>query len=280
MERVVEHHPWIETITRFGWVSKGIVYALMGLLAVAIARSDAPEEDASPEGALSVVLERPFGRPLLGVVGVGLVLYSVWRLLSVALQRGADPRAWLHRIGYAFSGTFYAVLAWTAIRSALADDDPDRSTTVERISTELLGSGLGRLAVLVGGAIIIGVGLYFAKQAVTRDFRDELDLSGVGPFEARAVDLLGVVGHVGRSLVTILVGVFVALACLRSDPNEARGFDRSLRHVAGHPVGAALVLAAAVGLVLYGAFCLVSLRHRDLVSYRHRDLVENSGGDR
>lgn len=273
VEQVVERHPWIETVTRFGWGAKGLVYAVMGVLAVAIARSQAPDEDASPEGALSVVLERPFGRPLLGVVGVGLVLYAVWRLLSVVLQRGADLDAWLHRVGYAFSATFYAVLAWTAIRSALANDDPDRSTTVERISAELLGSGLGRLAVLIGGAIAIGAGLYFAQQAVTRDFLDELDLSSAGPLEARAVELLGVVGHVGRSLVTILVGVFVGLASLRADPNEARGFDRSLRHVAGHPVGAALVLTAAVGLVLYGAFCLVSLRHRDLVD-------TNSGGGR
>ncbi len=272
VERVVERHPWIETVTRLGWGAKGLVYALMGGLAVAIARSQAPDEDASPEGALSVVLQRPLGRPLLGVVGAGLVLYAVWRLLSVALQRGTDPDAWLHRLGYAFSGIFYSVLAWTAIRSALANDDPDRSTTVERISAELLGSGVGRFAVLIGGAVTIGAGLYFAKQAVTRDFRDELDLSDAGPFEARAVDLLGVVGHAGRSLVTILVGVFVGLASLHADPNEARGFDRSLRHVASQPGGAALVLAAAVGLVLYGAFCLVSLRHRDL--------VENSGGDR
>jgi hypothetical protein len=272
VEQVVDRHPWITTVTRFGWGAKGIVYAVMGLLAVAIALSHAPEEDASPEGALSVVLERPFGRPLLGVVSIGLVLYALWRLLSVVLERGADLHAWLNRVGYAFSGTFYAVLAWSAIRSTLANDDPGRSTTVEQLSTELLGSGPGRLAVLVGAAIIVGVGLYFAKQAVTRDFRDELDLSGIGPLEARAVDLLGVIGHIGRSLVTILVGVFVGLACLRADPNEARGFDRSLRHVAGHPLGAALVLTAAVGLVLYGAFCLVSLRHRDL--------VENSGGGR
>lgn len=100
---------------------------------------------------------------------------------------------------------------------------------------------------------------------MTCDFRDELDRSSAGPLEAGAIDLLGVVGHVGRSLVTILVGLFVGLASLQADPSEARGFDRSLRHVAGHPAGATLVLIAAVGLVLYGAFCLVSLRHRDLV---------------
>lgn len=272
VQRVVERHPWIETVTQFGWGAKGLVYAVMGVLAVAIARSQAPDEDASPEGALSVVLERSFGRPLLGAVGVGLVLYAMWRLLSVALQHGTDLRAWLHRVGYAFSATFYTVLAWTAFRSALADDDPERSTTVERISAELLGSGVGRLVVLVGGVITIGVGLYFAKQAASRDFRDELDLSRAGPLETRIIDVLGVLGLGGRSLVTILVGVFVGLASLRADPNEARGFDGSLRHVAGHPDGAALVMAAALGLVLYGAFCLVSLRHRDL--------VDNSGGVR
>ena len=85
----------------------------------------------------------------------------VWRLLSVVLQRGTDSQAWLHRVGYGFSGTLFAILAWTAVRSAMADDEPDRSTTIERISAELLGSGLGPVAVLIGGAITMGVGLVF-----------------------------------------------------------------------------------------------------------------------
>lgn len=273
VEQVVERHPWIETVTRFGWGAEGLVYAVMGVLAVAIARSDEPEEDASPEGALSVVLERPLGQPLLGLVGVGLVLYVAWRLLSVVLQRGTYSRAWLHRVGYAFGGTFVAILAWTAVRNAMADDDPDRSTTIERISAELVGSGLGSVAILIGGAITIGLGLYFAHRALTCDLRDELDMSRAAPLEARAVDPFRVVGHVDRSLVTIFVGIFVGVASLRADPSEARDFDSSLRHVAAHPGGAALVLTAAVGLVLCGVFCLVSFCQHKLVD-------TTSGGDR
>jgi hypothetical protein len=265
VEEVVARHPWIETVTRLGWLAKGVVYALMGVLALAIARLDPSSEDASPEGALSLVLERPGGRYLLGAVGVGLALYAAWRLLSVVLERRDGGEGWLHRAGYLFSGAFYAVLAVTAIRSALAGHDPERSTTVERVSSSLLGSSVGRWLVLLGGLIVIGVAGYFVRQAIGLRFRDELDLAGAGRGERRLIDVAGVTGHLGRGVVTFLVGVFVTVAAVRVDPDEARGFDRALRSVAETSWGPFVVGAAAVGLLTYGLFCLVSLRHRELV---------------
>jgi hypothetical protein len=265
VEEVVERHPWIETVARLGWLSKGVVYGLMGVLAFAIARLEPGSEDASPEGALSLVLERPGGRYLLGAVGVGLALYSAWRLLSVVLERRDGLEGWLHRLGYLFSGVFYGLLTVTAIRSALAGHDPERSTTVERVSSSLLGSSVGRWLVLIGGLIVIGVAGYFIREAVGRRFRDELDLGDAGKGERRLIDIVGVTGHLGRGLVTFLVGLFVTVAAVRVDPDEARGFDRALRSVAETSWGTYVVGAAAIGLITYGLFCLVSLRHRDLV---------------
>jgi hypothetical protein len=262
---VVEEHPWLERVVRSGWVAKGIVYALMGIIAFAIARADAPAEDASPEGALSLVIEQPAGRALLGVVGAGLVLYALWRFVSVAVQRGSSLNAWLHRIGYAVSGAFYVVLSVTALRAAIAGSDPDRSTMVERTSASLLQSEVGRWVCLALGLVIIGVAVAFAHHAITRSFLDELDMSDASRHEALAITVLGVAGHLGRSAVTGLVGIFIAAASIQADPTEARGFDRSLRHVAGSMWGTALVTLAAIGLLTYGVFCIASLRRRVLV---------------
>jgi type IV secretory pathway VirB2 component (pilin) len=264
VSEVTREHDWVEPVVRAGWAAKGVVYSLMGLLALSIARQQPAEEDASPEGALSVVLEQPFGRVLLAVLAVGLVLYSCWRVLTVALIRGSDVKDWLERIGYSFSAAFYAVLAVTAGRHALAGRDPERSSTVESLSSSVLGSTFGRVVVGAAGVIVIGVSLYFASKAVRRSFLENLTFEGASEGERHLVTTSGVVGWAGRAVVTFLVGLFVTIAAVQADPSQARGFDQSLRTVASSSWGTSVVLLAAVGLIVYGVYCLLSLRHREL----------------
>jgi Domain of Unknown Function (DUF1206) len=55
-----------------------------------------------------------------------------------------------------------------------------------------------------------------------------------------------------------LVGWLLIRAAVRFRPDDAKGFDGALREVTGSTPGAVLVGFAAVALVLYGLFCVVS----------------------
>jgi hypothetical protein len=267
VEQAVRNEPLIETVTQLGWIAKGLVYFLMGATAVGIARQQPTDDEASPKGALGRVLEQPGGRVLLGVLAVGLVLYCVWRILSVAVIRGHDLAAWLDRIGYAFSAVFYALLALVAGQTVLKGGTPGRDNTVERLSRSLMDTGAGRVVVVIGGIAVVVVGAYFViGKGIMRKFVD--DLSGVsrtgGDAIGRTLIVSGVAGWIGRGAVTVLVGVFLVRAAVQFDPADARGFDGSLRRVATSSWGSVLVWFCAVGLVLYGAFCLLSHRRRHL----------------
>ena len=74
----------------------------------------------------------------------------------------------------------------------------------------------------------------------------------------------GIVGWIGRGTVTILVGWFVLRAAITYDPSTARGFDRALREATTTTLGASLVWMSALGLLAYGAFCLLTFRRRTL----------------
>ena len=78
VDAAVRERPVIETITQLGWIAKGLVYLLMGATATSIARQRPTDDQASPKGALGQVLDQPGGRVLLGVLAVGLVLYTAW----------------------------------------------------------------------------------------------------------------------------------------------------------------------------------------------------------
>ena len=262
VEGAVDDRPWLKNLLRAGWLAKGVVYTLMGLTAVTIGRGKPTDDEASPEGAIGQLTEHSGGSALLIVLTVGLVLYAVWRLISAVIVNGSDADAWLHRIGYLFSASFYSLLALAAVRALTRGSDVEDPNTIERLSASALESSVGRWILLTAGLVVIGVGLYFViKKGLQRSFLDELDLAGCPEGERRLVRTSGTIGWIGRGFVTAAVGVFVVLAAWHADSSEARGFDRTLREVSSDSVGGWVVVAAGIGLIAYGIFCLLSMRH-------------------
>jgi len=270
VDDAVEENPWLERVFRFGWIAKAVVYTLMGVAAIQIARQDSGADgEASPEGSIAAIADAPVGRPLLAVLTIGLVLYIIWRILSVAVISGKGVREWGERVGYTFSGIFYLLLAYTAGKAAFTGVDPEESNTVESLSTSVMEMTGGRVMVGAAGLVTIGVGVFFiVHKGIQRSFADDLDGVQSDPRdnEAKRAALVvaGVIGWIGRGVVTVFVGFFLVRAAVRFDPNDARGFDQSLRQVAGTGLGSSVVFACAVGLVAYGVFCFLSYRFRSL----------------
>ncbi len=274
-EQFASDHPGVVRIGRLGWVAKGLVYGLTGVLGLVIGidawRGQSAEQsgsEASQTGAVAKIAEQPYGTALLWIVAIGLIMYSLWRLGSVLLPADNDVKAWLTRIGYFVSAVTYAVLAWTAIAfarhtgSASADGEDSR---VEKFTVDLMDHTLGRAAVFAIGGILIVMAAVFLYKAVTAEFRKDLMPGSVGPFSERAIIAIGRVGFLGRSAMMGLIGFFLVRAAVRFDPNDAQGLDGSLRKVADSAVGAWLVIGTGVGLLMYGAFCVISAPKQKLV---------------
>ena len=69
-------------------------------------------------------------------------------------------------------------------------------------------------------------------------------------------------GIAARGVVFALMGVFVLQAAIQADPQEARGLDGALESLQGQSYGPYLLGLAALGLVAYGAYCLLNARYR------------------
>jgi hypothetical protein len=78
------------------------------------------------------------------------------------------------------------------------------------------------------------------------------------------VHRLGQVGYLARGIVFGLVGVFVIKAAMDHQPGKADGFDVALQSVMDAPFGRFLLMAAAAGLVCFGAYCVAEARYRRL----------------
>jgi hypothetical protein len=70
-----------------GYVAKGTVLLLTGLL-IAIATLEAhPEESTGLDGALRALRDQPFGLYVLAAVGAGLICYGVYMVVRARLAK-------------------------------------------------------------------------------------------------------------------------------------------------------------------------------------------------
>ncbi len=108
-----------ETLARAGFVARGLIYAIIGVLAVKLAIGDGGKT-TNQTGALETIARQPFGQILLILVAIGLAGYSLWRLFRAVLGHGPeDSDSGFDRIAAFASGVAYAIICAIAIEILL-----------------------------------------------------------------------------------------------------------------------------------------------------------------
>ena len=133
--------PWIERLARLGFLARGLVYVLIGVLAIRVAFG-LGRRYADAGGVLRVLLAEPFGRVLLVVVAAGLLGFAAWQAAAAVFdleRQGARFSGWLARVGYAVSAFVHLALGVDALRLVVATRpgrsiDPVHYWTVRALS--------------------------------------------------------------------------------------------------------------------------------------------------
>ncbi|MFE9570586.1 DUF1206 domain-containing protein [Streptomyces sp. NPDC006692] len=259
-----------ETLTaagRAGFGARGLVYVLIGLLAIRIAMGSGGGE-ADRQGALREIAARPFGNVLLWALVAGFGGMALWRASRAVPVRGPRRKTG-SRLLDGGRALFYAFVCWgTAAFAAGRGGDGGGTGGGDAKSRDWTASALnlsyGRVLVAVAGCVVIGIGLTLAVRAALRRFLRQLDTGAMSPRTREIVTGLGVGGGVARGIVFAAAGLFVLVAAVRFDPNRAKGVDATLRSFAHTPAGPWLLVAVATGLILFGAFSFASARWRRL----------------
>ena len=272
-EEFARVHPGLVRFGRVGFLAKGLVYGLTGVLALAIGVEAAQgstttgDNEASQSGAIARIAENSFGTTVLIVVAAGLIVYSLWRIVSVILPAGNDVKAWFTRAGYLVSAVTYLALASTAIavvRQPGASGDSE-DNKVENFTRDLMDRSFGRAAVIMVGALLIAIAAAFVWKAVSASFTGQMLPGAVGPVSQRTIVVLGRIGWAGRAAMMALIGFFLISAAVTFEPQDAQGLDGSLRNATSSGPGTALVIAVGAGLLVFGVFCAISAPKQRLV---------------
>lgn len=261
--RNLTRHP-IETIARVGYGARGVVYALVGGLALLAALGTGGQTGGS-RSALATVLSQPLGQVWLVLIALGLLGFCIWRILESltdADRHGTGLKGITLRMAHFVSGLVYCSLALSALGLAIGWSAAGGEDQAARDWTAwLLAKPFGRWLVGLAGVGVAGAGLAFAVKAwrgkVTRYLSCPSD-------KEHWVVLLGRMGFAARAVVFLMIGGFVILAALRSSSSEVRGLGGALQSLQQQPYGWVLLSLTAIGLFAFGLFGLVQARYRHI----------------
>jgi hypothetical protein len=244
---------------RIGLGARGAIYVLVAVIAGRIALGEGAGEEADSEGAIRALSDQPFGSVLLGLLALGFLAHALWRLALAALgRRHAEDGKERLRHGLADAGLTVLYLGFfgTTLSFLFGGDGGGGGEQEEETATAMvLDWPMGQALVIGGGLVAIGVGIYWAvKRTAAQHFEPPLDESAMSPKQCEWVPRLGSVGYAARALTAVMIGVFLIMAAVRHDPDEAEGLDGALRNLSEAPYGTPLLLLVAVCLAAYGAF--------------------------
>lgn len=261
--------PAIEVLARAGYAAKGVVYGLVGGLALLAAFTTRGQTTGS-RGALRSLLGHPFGHVLIGVIAVGLAGYALWCFVRAIVDPERDGTGWkgLGKRAFQFAkGVVHVALVLAAagmIRGTGASGDDD--TALDKWTGRLISLPAGVWLVGIAGAWVAVYGARQLYRAWTTDLDDQLSFGRMGPTAARWAIRFSRFGMAARGVVFGIIGGFLIAAAMHSDASEALGVGGALQTLSRQPYGPALLGIVALGLMSFGGYELIRARYRRIES--------------
>lgn len=255
MERVRR----IETWARMGYAARGIVYLLLGWIALSSNKALSTGE------TVQAVKDLPGGTALLVVLALGLFGYGLFKIYSAVVDldgEGREPKGLVVRVFRAIGGAGYWVLSFIAVKQ-LTSDRPSpveagaasgSGGTQQEAAQEVAQAAGGDVLLTVLGLGVLAVAASQFVIAFRAKFMDHM------PGAPRIAKPAGQVGYAARALVMTIVGWFVLQAGI--DGERLRSFGDALALV--RDANPLLFKGVAAGLVLFAITSLIMARYRQI----------------
>ena len=257
----------LENLARVGLLAYGVVHLLIAWLALQLAWGGGNGQETDQSGAMQTLARQPFGKPLLWIIGLGLVALALWQAAEILRWRSGWSASGKQRtkaiqktVKSVAKAVVYAAIAVLAIKFALGSGKSS-SQQQQKTAAGVFGWPAGRWLVGAAGLVLIGVGIYHVYKGVTQRFLKEIDTSEASASARRLVTRLGQVGFPGKGVALAGVGALLVWAAITFDPSKARGLDGAMHAILDLPFGQILLTLVALGIAAFGAFVFVRARY-------------------
>ncbi len=256
------NNPWVSRLARFGYIARGALYAIIGLLALQLALGDGGRA-TDQTGAIATLGSQPFGKFLLVLIAIGLTGYSMWgfvRAIWDPLGKGHDKEGLVQRFGYLVSAVSYGALVTPTMSFITGSGRGGHTGSPQDLSAQLLKNSSGVWIVGLIGLFWLAAAAGQFYQAYTASFMEDFKASKMNANEEKQALNIGRFGLAARGVVFALIGFFLIQAALHANPNDAKGLDGALLVLAQQPYGQILLAIVALGLIAFGVYSFFCAR--------------------
>lgn len=265
---------WMCWLARCGIVAEGLIYVLIGGLALGGA-FDPSQHPSGSKGAMDKLSHVPLGPLWLGLLALGLAAFVLWQVMQALFDPEYRKERWqLKRMAVRFHHLWSAVLhcgfvglaVWQLLQTfGAADPDSgssDHGQTQKHLTAIALSWPDGRWLVAAIAVGIIGFGIVQWVLACRPEHDTRMDLSRTR-WRWPILALL-VYGYAARGALFGLIGMLLMRAAWHQNSNQATGVAGALQSMRQQAYGPWLLGAVAIGVIAFGVAHVLKARYRDI----------------
>ncbi|WP_339708552.1 DUF1206 domain-containing protein [uncultured Kriegella sp.] len=249
----------VKTTAIIGFISKGFIYLVIGLLTL-LAALNMGGESSGTNQALKFLKSQPFGQVLLLVLGTGLLCYSYWmfvRCFKDPENVGNDKNGKMMRFGIFITGLVYTFLAFLCFYH-LFTYAPEGSSGSRYIN--LLGPSLISILFIGIGVILVIQAIILIVGVIKGGLLDQFNLEGRKG--SHIMRLVGKFGFISRAFIVGIIAYFFLRAGLYTGSHEIKGIQDAFSFLDQSYFGTVLMVFTSVGFISYGLFFIFLFRYR------------------
>lgn len=254
----------IKKVAYAGYVAKGAVYGITGVLAFLVAFNMGGEK-AGKLRIIDFLEKQPFGNLLLATLGLGLLCYAFWRFVQSIQDPekiGSDAKGMVKRISFFISGLIYAALGVFAILDIFYDP----SSSSNGNSGSFLSGNMAKYIFIIIGVALAVKGFYQFIKAYKGDFLKKFRIPSLSSgFKRKFVKKMGYAGLIARGILTGIIAYFFLKAGTElhtEGTQEMKGTAEAFSFIQQNSSGPWLLGLVAGGLVCYGIYMFMMAAYR------------------
>ncbi|WP_037325447.1 DUF1206 domain-containing protein [Salinimicrobium terrae] len=253
----------IKTMARTGFVAKGVVYGIIGVLTFKAA-FDMGGQKAGQLQVLEFLEKQTFGNILLILMALGLACYAAWRFVQSIKDPeniGDDKKGTAKRIAFFCSGLLYlgfGVLA--ALKAFGSGSGSSGSSSAQQSSFLATDTGLWIIGIVGAGIIIAGI--FQIVKAYKNDYYKKFGLASIDEKRRESIKKTAEFGLTARGVILLIIGFFAIQAAVNSNPSEIKTTQEAFAFIQESSYGAWLMGLVAAGLVAYAVYMFLMAKYR------------------
>ncbi|AUC85120.1 hypothetical protein CW731_07360 [Polaribacter sp. ALD11] len=242
----------IQEIRKFGFITKGIVYAILGILTF-LAALNLGGKVSDKNGVISFLESQVFGKFLLLIVGLGMFSYSVWRFYKsyFVIKKGANFSKYFLMLDFFIRGVIYGSFAISILYKVF--NQPKEGVSKKTLAAKVLQLEIGNYIIYVIASIIFLSALnqfyivyqkkylkYIEKNANIKSFT--------------FLKTTGKYGILSRGISFLIFAWFIFKAASEENAEKIKGTQEMFSYLHNLSFGNILMAIMALGFLLYGIF--------------------------